>query len=212
MTKCAVAYYRTSSATNVGGDSEHRQRAACLDYATAAGYAISAEYYDAAVKGADRLDTRPGFADALAWCRANDCRTIIVENASRFARDIIVQETGYRLLKTEGIALIASDDPDAFTSDTPTANMVRQILGVVAEFEKANLVSKLKSARDRRSAELGKRIEGRKCDQAQIAAAGRLQTGGGSLRQIAAAMASEGFLTSAGTALSAAHVKRLLAQ
>lgn len=212
MSKCAVAYYRTSSSSNVGGDSEPRQRAACLDYATAADYTIQAHFYDAAVKGADRLDERPGFSKALAYCREHDCRTIIVENASRFARDIIVQETGYRLLTSEGISLIASDDPDAFTADTPTATMVRQILGVVAQFEKANLVSKLKSARDRKSIEHGSRIEGRKCDPAQIAAARRLRSDGRSLRQVAAAMASEGYLTSAGTELSAAHVCRLLEQ
>jgi hypothetical protein len=29
----------------------------------------------------------------------NDVRTIIVETANRFARDLIVQETGYALLK-----------------------------------------------------------------------------------------------------------------
>jgi DNA invertase Pin-like site-specific DNA recombinase len=212
MSNCAIAYYRTSSATNVDGDSVPRQRAACLDYATRVGITIHAEFNDPAIKGADRLDMRPGFAAALAYCRDHDCRTIIVENASRFARDIIVQETGYRLLKSAEIALIASDDPDAFTSDTPTATMVRQILGVVAEFEKANLVAKLKSARDRKSTELGHRIEGRKCKQAQIESAKRLAAFGGSLRAISAAMAAEGFLTSVGTELSAAHVKRLLAQ
>ena len=66
------------------------------------------------------------------------------------------------MLAQEGFTLIAVDDPDAFTADTPTARMVRQILGAVAEFEKANLVAKLKGARDRKSAEQGQRIEGRK--------------------------------------------------
>jgi DNA invertase Pin-like site-specific DNA recombinase len=73
-----------------------------------------------------------------------------------------VQETGHALLKAEGIALVAVDDPDAFTADTPTAKLVRQIMGAVSEFEKAMLVAKLKGARDRASAKAGKRIEGRK--------------------------------------------------
>jgi DNA invertase Pin-like site-specific DNA recombinase len=68
---------------------------------------------------------------------------------------------GYALLTREGFTLIAADDPDAFTADTPTARMVRQILGAVAEFEKANLVAKLRGARDRKAA-AGKRVEGRK--------------------------------------------------
>jgi hypothetical protein len=45
--------------------------------------------------------------------------------------------------------LVAADDPDAFTGDTPTAKMVRQFLGAVAEFKKVNLVAKLQGARDR---------------------------------------------------------------
>jgi hypothetical protein len=59
----------------------------------------------------------------------NGCRTIIVEAANRFARDLIVQETGYQRLKSEGITLIAADSPDCFTDETPTAVLVRQILG-----------------------------------------------------------------------------------
>jgi hypothetical protein len=41
----------------------------------------------------------------------NGVRTIIVETANRFARDLIVQETGYERLKAEGIELIAADSP-----------------------------------------------------------------------------------------------------
>jgi DNA invertase Pin-like site-specific DNA recombinase len=158
----AVAYLRTSSAANMNGDSEPRQREAIRSYARRAGLELAAEFRDPAVSGADPLDQRQGFAALLAWCTENGVRTVVVENASRFARDLIVQETGHALLKAQGFALIAADDPDAFTADTPTARMVRQILGAVAEFEKANLVAKLKGARDRASAAAGRRIEGRK--------------------------------------------------
>ncbi len=49
-----------------------------------------------------------------------------------------------------GIELIAADKPDAFLDDTPTANLTRQVLGAVSQFEKAMMVSKLKGTRDRR--------------------------------------------------------------
>jgi DNA invertase Pin-like site-specific DNA recombinase len=45
--------------------------------------------------------------------------------------------------------------------DTPTAVLVRQVLGAIAQFEKASLVAKLKAARDRKRAAAGK-CEGRK--------------------------------------------------
>ena len=63
----AVGYMRTSSATNVGEgkDSQKRQRAAIEGYAKSAGYVIVDWYYDAAVKGADPVTARPGFAAML---------------------------------------------------------------------------------------------------------------------------------------------------
>ena len=45
--------------------------------------------------------------------------------------------------------------------DTPTAVSVRQVLGAIAQFERASLVAKLKAARDRKRAAAGK-CEGRK--------------------------------------------------
>jgi DNA invertase Pin-like site-specific DNA recombinase len=206
---CAVAYYRTSSQTNADGDSVPRQRAACAAHAARAGLTIQREFTDVAVKGADRIDARTGFQAMLAWCAEHDCRTIIVENASRFARDLIVQETGFQMLTAEGYTLVAADDPDAFTASTPTQDLIRQVLGAVAQFEKANLVAKLKAARDRRSAELNHRIEGPLKDAKQVAAARRLAPGR-SLREVAEAMAEEGFRTANGTVFSAAHVSRLL--
>ncbi len=38
--------------------------------------------------------------------------------------------------------------PEHFREDTPTAVLVRQVLGAIAQFEKAQLVIKLKVARD----------------------------------------------------------------
>ena len=71
----------------------------------------------------------------LARIEGNGVRIVLVETASRFARDILVQETGWRFLKERGIDLIAVDSPAAFLDDTPTSKLVRQLLGVISEFE-----------------------------------------------------------------------------
>jgi len=42
--------------------------------------------------------------------------------------------------------------PTYFTDPSPTGEMVRQILGAVSQFETADLVVKLKGARDRKRA------------------------------------------------------------
>jgi DNA invertase Pin-like site-specific DNA recombinase len=75
---------------------------------------------------------------------ANGTRTVVVETANRFARDLMVQEIGFAMLRARGINLIAADSPSSFLDDTPTARLIRQVLGAVSEFEKAMLVAKLR--------------------------------------------------------------------
>jgi DNA invertase Pin-like site-specific DNA recombinase len=70
------------------------------------------------VSSADPIEARPGFAAMLERIAgaSNGARTIIVETANRFARDLIVQETGHRMLKERGIEIIAADSPSAFVA------------------------------------------------------------------------------------------------
>jgi DNA invertase Pin-like site-specific DNA recombinase len=148
----AFAYLRTSSAANVGADkdSDKRQRQAIDAFARHGGYEIVEEFYDAAVSGADPIETRAGFAAMLERIEGNGVRTIIVETANRFARDLMVQEVGHARLRECGIDLIAADSPNAFLDNTPTAKLVRQVLGAIGEFDKAMTVAKLRGARERK--------------------------------------------------------------
>ena len=102
----AVGYLRTSSTTNVGDgkDSEARQRKAIEGYAKAARLVIVDWFYDAAVSGADPIEARPGFAALLARLASNGVRTIVVETANRFARDLMVQEVGFAMLRELGVS------------------------------------------------------------------------------------------------------------
>jgi DNA invertase Pin-like site-specific DNA recombinase len=74
-----------------------------MAFAKRAGYELVDEFYDAAVSGADPIDMRPGFAAMLERIEGNGVRTIIVETASRFARDLMVQEVGHAKLRERGI-------------------------------------------------------------------------------------------------------------
>ena len=217
----ALAYYRTSSQTNVGSDKDSlkRQRDAVAAFAKSAGYEVVEEFYDAAVSGADAVDARPGFADMLRRIAGSGVRTIIVETANRFARDLIVQETGWRYLQGLGVTLIAADSPDSFLDSTPTAVLIRQVLGAVAQFEKAALVAKLRAARERKKRETGK-CGGRKsvaeASPETVAVAKKLARypingRKRSLREIAAELEAAGHATSAGTRYSAGAVARMVA-
>lgn len=219
--KKAIGYLRTSSASNVGTDkdSEKRQRQAIEAFATRAGIEVVDWYYDAAVSGADAIDSRPGFAAALERIASNGVRTIIVETANRFARDLIVQETGFRMLKQQGVELIAADSPGSFIEDTPTAALIRQVLGAVAQFEKAALVAKLKGARDRKRRESGK-CEGRKAHRdvrpEVVAIAKRLRRASPktgerrSLREIGRLLAEAGHLNERGRPYAANSIKAMI--
>lgn len=161
----AVAYLRTSSATNVGldKDSHQRQKAAIRAYARVNAIKIEAWFYDEAVSGSDHLEDREGFRALLEDMLGNGAKIILCESASRFARDTVVQEIGYKMLRERGLELVPVDAPEHFRddSDNPSRELVRVMLGAVSTFEKKGLVLKLRKARDRKRAETG-RCEGRK--------------------------------------------------
>lgn len=216
----AFAYLRTSSAANIGEDKDsgRRQLYAVEAYAKRAGVELVATYHDEAVKGSDPIDTRPGFAAMLEALEANGTKTIIVETASRFARDLMVQEVGYAMLRARGIDLVAADSPTSFLDDTPTARLIRQVLGAVSEFEKAMLVAKLKGARDRKR-RTGLKVEGRKSiaeqrpetvELARRLARSRPKGGRRSLREVSTALAEAGHTTKTGKPYAATAIKLML--
>jgi DNA invertase Pin-like site-specific DNA recombinase len=216
----AVAYLRTSSAANVGADkdSDKRQRASIEAFARAHGYELVGEYYDAAVSGADSIDRRPGFVEMLRRVAANGAKTILVESPDRFARDLAVQLAGHDMLKAQGIALVPASAPDFFLEDTPTAVLVRQVLGAIAQFEKASTVAKLAAARKRKREASGK-CEGRKSHAearpevvALVRGLRRRKPKGGqmSLRAISVELASAGHVNERGHPFSAKSVRAML--
>jgi DNA invertase Pin-like site-specific DNA recombinase len=214
-TKQAIAYFRTSSAANVGPDKDslRRQVAAVKSYANAHGVRIVAAYYDAAVSGADPLDARPGFAKLLARITDNGVGAVLVEDASRFARDLMAQEVGYQRLKVVGVRLVPVNAPDTFDGDDPTRTLIRQVLGAVAQFEKAQLVAKLAAARERKRAAGGYAGGFRPSIGQEIATLARgLASSGASLREIARQLAAQGHASPSGRPFKHGTVKRLLAR
>jgi DNA invertase Pin-like site-specific DNA recombinase len=124
--------------------------------------------------------------------------------------------TGHDFLRGLGVTLIAANAPEHFLEDTPTATLIRQVLGAIAQFEKANLVAKLKAARDRKKAKTGKG-EGRHSmlerNPLVVQAAKRLadERPMRSLREIAAALGGLGHVAKSGKPFSTSVVKRMLA-
>jgi DNA invertase Pin-like site-specific DNA recombinase len=223
----AVAYIRTSSAANVGADkdSERRQRAAIEGYAKRAGFALVSEFTDAAVSGADPIESRAGFTALLDQIEGNGVRTVIVEDASRFARELITQELGILALINRGVRVLTGNGDDLTDSSDPSRVMMRQIAGAFHQYEKARLVAKLKAARDRRRSE-GAKVEGRRSlaeiDAADhggqmIALARKLRRktpkgGKRSLRAIAVELEKAGYVGQTGKTFAPTAVARMLGE
>jgi DNA invertase Pin-like site-specific DNA recombinase len=207
-----VGYLRTSSATNVGADkdSEKRQRMAIDRFAKSSGYAVVDWFYDPAVSGADPIESRPGFAALLDRVENNGVRVVLVEDASRFARDLVAQELGVLLLIKRGMKVITASGDDLTDATDPSRIMMRQIAGSFAEYEKRRLVAKLREARER-SGKLGGRRSYSEAMPETVSLAKGLNANGLSYRKISAELARRGHLTGGGKPHTASAVQKMLA-
>jgi len=160
----AVAYMRCSGVAAEFGDTFDRQQVSVQKYAQANDIEIVFEYRDAGVSGRLELEHRAGLAACLERVENNGVKLVLVESADRLARDSVVSEYIIRQFQKVGCKVIAaSGGVDLTLGDetNPTAKMIRQILAVVAEFDRNVTTIKLRVARERLRAKNGK-CEGRK--------------------------------------------------
>lgn len=163
MKTTAFSYLRVSGKGQIGGDGFTRQRDTITRYAKAARIEIEREFRDEGVSGSkDALD-RPGLTDLFVALKSNGVRLVIVENATRIARDLMISEIILAEFRRLGVKVVSADGGVDLTlgNDDPTGKLVRQILAAVSEWEKCLIVQKLRASRlrIRRS---GQRCEGRK--------------------------------------------------
>jgi DNA invertase Pin-like site-specific DNA recombinase len=121
------------------------------------------EFSDLGVSGTRDLAGRPGLAELLEFCTTNGIEAVVVENATRWARDLMVGEILLEQMRAAGIAVWDASSGQDLTVPTgdPTGILIRQVLAAVAEFDRAVTVAKLQTARERiRST--GRKCEGRK--------------------------------------------------
>ena len=160
----AFSYLRVSSRGQIEGDGFDRQRDKIQKWAKSNGAIIEREFREEGISGANELDGRPAMIELLSAITANGVRTVLVERADRFARDLVASELLLREFTRLGVRVIEAEggnDLSAGDDNNPTAKLVRQILGAVAEFDKTSIVLKLRAARVRVKREKG-RCEGRK--------------------------------------------------
>lgn len=158
----AFSYLRVSGKGQIEGDGFPRQRVAINARAKTLGASIVQEFSDEGISGASDLDERPALSALFVAVAAGDVRAVIVERADRLARDVLVSEVLLAEFRNCGVAVIEAESGSDLTAndpDNPTGTLIRQILAVIAQFEKTSIVAKLRKARARMRAETG-RCEG----------------------------------------------------
>jgi DNA invertase Pin-like site-specific DNA recombinase len=195
----AFAYLRVSGRGQEAGDGYTRQLQSISRYAAANDIKVVRIFRERGVSGEKELKDRPAFLEMLAALHSNGVRLILIERLDRLARSLYVQESIIAELKRHGFDLISVEEPDLMKDD-PGRVMFRQFQGAIAQCEKANIVLKLRGARQRMKARTG-RCEGRKPyganegEEAIIARMKELRASGMAYDRIAATLNNEGVLT-----------------
>lgn len=212
-----VSHLRVSGKGQVDGDGFPRQSESVTEYAHPNRMEIVGEFRDEGVSGT--LFDRPGLTDLFRAIKADGVRVVLVEKADRLARDLVVSETLLAEFRKLWVKVVAAEGGTDLTvdSDDPSRQMIRQILGVVSEWEKSCIVQKLRAARirskERRGRCEGRKPFGEKEGEAEIVAriqglrAERL-----TINEIANRLNSEGIKTRSGGCWHFTQVRRILSR
>ncbi len=164
-----VSYIRVSSKSQIEGDGPERQRDAIVKFCGAHKLLCQWEFFERGVSGATEAMDREAFSGMIEIIDQrkdfDPIEAVVVERLDRLARDLMVSEVLMSELRKRGVKLFAVDQgvPIDMASDDgdPTRKLIRQIMGALAEWEKTQIVRKLRAAKNRAKA-AGKCVEGTK--------------------------------------------------
>lgn len=157
----AIAYL-PSAAAGAKNAATRRRSDTIARYADATGHWIVDAFRDRSPSGTGPLAVRPGFWAMTRQAIQRDVRVIFVETVRDFAVDPLTQAVIRARLRDLGMSVIAADPERDLAWEAPIAASVREVLGAMSEIEQTMRLAKLQAARDRKSAKLGRRVEGRK--------------------------------------------------
>lgn len=198
------------------------QRRAIATWAKANGHKVVTTYRDEGVSGSNGLDTRPGLAGAFQALEDGQADALVVYRLDRLARKLTSQETWIETLERKGRKVVSVTEPEY--GEDETRDFVRQVLGAVAQYERAVIVRRMQSGRAEKAAKggyaygspaYGHRAEAGELvsddvEQAAIARICDMHAEGLSLRAIAAKLDAEGIKPKRGESWHPQTVARVL--
>lgn len=217
------AYLRTSTESQEEG--LETQRAEIRAWVKSQGHTVAGWYVDEGISGSNGLDSRIGLADALA-----SRLPIVVYKLDRLARDLVIQETILGQAKREGTRIFSTlATEDAYLEDDPkdpTRKLIRQVLGAVADYERAMIRLRMAAGANRKKANggyagggipFGFRTEGHDLvsdasERKALKVMRELRSRGDSLREIARELDSQGLKPRKGESWHPHSVSRILSR
>lgn len=150
--KRVFAYLRVSSKGQLEGDGFDRQRAKVQAFCDARGWTV-VRWFEEALTGTSDYDDRVAFVEMLSLLGPGTAETVVVEKADRLARDLMVSELAIQEIAKAGGTVFSAEAEVNLTDDSdPTRVLIRQLLGALAQWDKSNLVARLRAARERKAA------------------------------------------------------------
>ena len=151
-----LGYVRVSGHSQINGDGINRQKDSIRNYCKLNKLNLIDFVIDGGVSGT--LLNRNGLTTIF---NQNNIHCVVVEKLDRLARDLMVSETLINQFQSKGFNLISTKEGTTLLDENPSRVMIRQLISSVSQYEKSNIVERLRVSRQRIKKERG-RCEGRK--------------------------------------------------
>jgi DNA invertase Pin-like site-specific DNA recombinase len=135
--KRAALYLRVSS----GEQNTEAQERALRDYVRRRDWTIYRVYRDQGLSGAN--SNRPALNEMLKDCRRGSLDVVVVWKFDRFARSLKTLISGLELCRSLGIDFVSVTE--AVDTSLPAGELVFQMIGAVAQFERSLIGERVKS-------------------------------------------------------------------
>jgi len=136
-TKRAALYVRVSS----GEQNTGAQERALREYVLRRGWKLLQIYRDQGVSGAS--SNRPALNELLKACRRGSVDVVVVWKFDRFARSLKQLMSGLEMCRALGIDFVSVTE--SIDTSLPSGELVFQMIGAVAQFERSLIGERVKS-------------------------------------------------------------------